>query len=328
MPKLFWKLIGALFILWGVLYEGVLVKHYGWDQGVYFWLCNVSVLLAGIALFQGSKNLVIALLSPLLLTQSVWLLDATLRAALGHDILGLTEQIYQPGIGLFEFGLSLHHFFILPTLIFAAFTLENKKGHPGRIILFLAVVLMSCSYFLFPAEQNVNCAHAPCIPDLEHMKGTQYAILFSTLVTTLSMGIARFFSRSLGMRVLSGKNQRRALFAYLAAMVLASTLSAASVYRKNAIPSFSCKGPWENQDVKIDCRFTTEYIRDWMVLQYRMDNKTNRLRECTSQIEANGKKELLQDGLTIEPKSHLDISILIHYPSSNSQIQLSASCLP
>lgn len=328
MPKLFWKISGSLFIVWGVIYESILIHHYGWNQGMYLWLCNLSVVLAGIGLLLESKNLIVALLCPLFLTQSVLLVDLVTRALIGHDLLGLTEELYQPGIRLYEFAFSMHHLFLLPLLIFAAFLLENKKSTAGRWVLGLSLVILPLSYFIFPPEQNINCMHAPCIPDLEHLKGKQYSLIFGILFPLLCMGLARLFTRGPGTRVLSGKNQRFALYVYYASVLASIILSGVSIGRKSKIPSFSCTPPWENADVRIQCRFTTEYIKDWMVLQYRLDNKTRRLRECSSFIEANGKKELLQDGLFIEPASSSDISILIHYPAANSEIQLTANCKP
>lgn len=249
MIHYFWKTLGILFLCWGILYEALLLKHTGWDQGLYLWVGNLCVVLCGIALLIPSKSLVIALLSTLILSQSLWIFDNTARAFLGHDFWGLTEALYQPGISLLEFILALHPLFVLPILVLATFVFENKKGHPGRTILVMAVLILPLSYFVFPAEQNINCLHAPCFSALGYFKGKQYSIVFPSLFLLASIGIARS-CRSLTTRVLSGKNLKRAFGLFAFVMLLMSTIAGLSLYRKSKLHT-----PPEKEGVRLsaDC---------------------------------------------------------------------------
>jgi hypothetical protein len=321
------KLLSVISLLWGCFHIYVLVQNYGPEQGEYLWYCNVALFLSAFALFFESKTAAIALLSPLILTQSLWIIDLTARAFLKHDIFGFTESLFQPGMGMVEFLSSHHHFYTFPTLLLAVFILEKRSFRVSPILFLLAVILLPLSYFYFPETQNINCMKAPCFPELEHFKGKQYSILFALGALAISLLFGRLLSNTLGTRVLSGKNRRIAIGIYFFTLALGTGVSYLTYQEKIKIPRFTCKGPWENETVRIRCKFTNDYIKDWMVFVYEMENKLDKPQECSSFIEIDGKKELLQNGLSVPAKKRTSVPILIHYPMKDSLVQLSAECM-
>lgn len=316
------KLAGGLFFLF-LFHSAVQISTFGWTQGTYFWFCNLALFLGSLAIFFQRKDLVTVLLSVLIPTQFFWIFDHLKRSITGTDFFGVTEALYHPGVSTLGFLIGHYHYFLIPVLLYAFFSMPDRKPQLLKSLLILALGVIPLSRYLFPEDQNINCTVNSCFENLPSLQGSLYTIVFVLILLLICFGTGFLLTKKLQPVTISEK-KNRTIFMVLIVVGLCST--GLGYFRKQRVPKFACNGPYENEVVKVRCDFLTEHIQDWMVLHYELENKTDAVQECSSFIEFEGKKELFQDGLTIEAKSPLKLSILIHYPAKDTKIDLSATC--
>lgn len=149
--KLGWT---AWLVAWAPLYW----RHYGPQN--FLWLCDISNIVVGLALWLESPFLFSTQALSVLLVQILYTVDLFWRAALGRHLLGGTEYMFDPAIPLHVRLVSLFHVAIPPLLLWAV----RRLGYDRRALpwqtLFAWAVLAVC-FFLFGPEKDLNWVWGP-----------------------------------------------------------------------------------------------------------------------------------------------------------------------
>lgn len=321
------RLGSSVFLAWTAVNTYLSLSRYGWDQGMYWWFCNLAMAGVAVALWLRHSGILIGWISIALFTQTFWVFDNLYRVATGSNLFGLVEFMYQPGLPMDEFVVSHYHFFILPAALFALFFLEEKKV-PMWVVVFINALIFGVSYFVFPAAQNINCIHAPCAPAIQHWAGTTYSIAFFAIVCSFCLAVSRglfcFYRRVRpGPR---GKAQLTWLF--IVFCLLGVAVSVYDVRYKRSIPAFSCAEPFEDDRVRVACDFTLDHAEKVMALVYRVDNRLDRTQLCTSFLEHDGQNEVLSSGIVVGARKKLKLTTFVSYPTEEVRAHVWADCRP
>ena len=72
-----WFNVGAIiFLVWGVINSWFGISRYGFEQGMYFWFCNLALFAVAYGVWRKNPSWLIAWLSFALFTQSFWIESA------------------------------------------------------------------------------------------------------------------------------------------------------------------------------------------------------------------------------------------------------------
>src|SRR4051812_24256411 len=94
-----WFTLGAFFFgLWGIANTWITVAHYGWDQGMYLWYCNVALLATAVGLGLKNRGLLLAFLGVATFTQPLYVFDSLWHLTTGNSLFAVAEFMYQPGM--------------------------------------------------------------------------------------------------------------------------------------------------------------------------------------------------------------------------------------
>jgi len=97
-------------------------------------------------------------------------------------------------------------------------------------------------------------------------------------------------------------------------------------FLQKTLPAFRCSAPFENSEVKMSCKFTTENGDGNMWLVYTIVNKLPIQKICASSISINGNKRIMHKDITLKPNKKYDFEFIVPYPKKNSIGSLSAFC--
>ena len=122
----FFKTIGYVFLLWAATNTYFGMVRYGWDEGMYWWFCNLCLGSMGAVLVFDHWGWGLGWISVALATQTFWITDNFWRIFTGKNLFGLVEFMYQPGNPFEEFLISHYHFYILPVGITYLFVTKGE----------------------------------------------------------------------------------------------------------------------------------------------------------------------------------------------------------
>lgn len=329
MINVLFKILSVALFAWGVANTALSMTKYGLESGMYFWFCNIALLLSGPALWLPSRSLLVGLFSVACFTETLWIVDNLYRLIFHDNLFGMVEFIYQPGMPGFEFLLSHYHYFLIPTWILALCLIPKQpKNRSWLYVIVGSFLICGASYFFFSREENVNCIHEPCFPSVASWGGVLYTIVFFILITGVSLAISwgsdRFFGKIVAPRV----KVKPVLATYFAFVALAALVTLADVTYKSSLPSFRCEKPMEDSRIKIDCRYTYEFDDNLMKLAYRVTNKTSSPMTCTTQLDYYGQYEPLHPNVALPAHSSRTLAMLIPYPKKSVVARIAASCVP
>ncbi len=326
------RLSGLALILWAAVNTYVSIARYGLDQGLYWWFCNLALWGSGAAILARSRGCLIFILSAAAMTQPFWVLDNLWRLATGANLFGLVEYMYQPGHPMSEFVLGRYHYFAIPATVLAILRL-SRGGSPALAwSMVWGPLILAVSYFVFPREQNINCAHAPCFPALEHWAGLPYAIRFAALWLVLNMTLAFALDRLFASPRLNERVVTIVRRAAVAALVAGLVVSAWDVWYKSGLPSFHCVDGSPSAGVDARCLYTTEGENHpdappAMSLAYQLTCTQAAARVCTSLLEHDGEELVLHTGVVVEPSTSRILHALVPYPARDVRAVLKVTCV-
>jgi nitrate reductase gamma subunit len=325
----FFRGLGAFFLSWFTASTIHSVLLYGWDKGSYLWIDNLVLFGLAVSLILRKRSVAIVTLSFGLTNQLLLLIDNVNRMAIGKNPLGLSEFLYQPGMGMLEFLFHHSHWFTLPILVATALLLKPEKKSTWISAIATHAVVLLVSRFFFSFEANVNCMHHACYAPMESWQGKAYAVVFLIGNLVLTGLLAVMLDRSIRLKGRVTKKRTELIYHRVALCSLVAVMFIAmDVIYKISLPSFVCEGASETDDVKVSCGYTTDYTDNWMYMSYSLQNKKPSSRECSSYIEVDGKRDLLQESLVIRGKRKSEIAVLIPYPKKTMRVHLSADCRP
>jgi len=98
------------------------------DAGFYsmFWICNVSVLLAGIALLRGDFLLVQSTICSVAFAHLSWCLDVGLHLAGRKMVIGTAYYVFDPKRTNIEIIATLHHVWFIPLCLVLVHNSQGK----------------------------------------------------------------------------------------------------------------------------------------------------------------------------------------------------------
>jgi hypothetical protein len=121
-------------------------KAYGPTNFLYF--CDVALLLTCVAIWMENSLLISASAVGILIPQAVWVADF-FGGIIGHQPIGMTAYMFNPGLSLFTRGLSFFHFWLPFVLVWLIW----RIGYDSRALKVwtgLAWCLMLVGYFILP----------------------------------------------------------------------------------------------------------------------------------------------------------------------------------
>lgn len=299
--------------------------RYGWEGGMYFWFSNLALMGSAHGFLMRDAGVLIAVLSLGCFTQIFWVLDEWTFLTTGLNRLGLIDYLLQPGLPLSEFILNHHFHFSLLIALYGLLKLPRKKTRSLLYILILNPLLYALSYFLFPSDLNINCAHESCLSPLNFLSGPLYTLTFGAVVLALhivvGMGLEKVFSRRIP------KNHERKIMLLIYVFTGLGFLATGwGIVRKAQLPHLSCVAKEESPIAKVKCRYTVDYDAGQLLLVYEMRNKTRFPTLCKSSFEVNGQIQTLNELIVLEPHEVKKLDAIFDYPQKDTVIYLKASC--
>jgi hypothetical protein len=162
---------------WLVVWAPVYWRQYGAQNFLYF--CDLGNLLIGIGLWLESALIFSWVASGLLLFQTLYTVDLAGALLTGRHVIGGTEYMFDPNLGMAVRLLSLFHVVTPPLLLWMIFRLGyDSRGWKLQTLMAWAVVPIN--YFWRP-ERDVNWARGPFLHEQHAVPG--WAYLFFYLIT-------------------------------------------------------------------------------------------------------------------------------------------------
>lgn len=315
-----------MLLAWAAINTSISMARYGIEQGVYWWFCNLAMIGVGLGLWFRHEGWLLGFLSIASFTQTFWIIDNIYRITTGENLFGLVEFMYQPGNPMDEFLLSHYHFFILPTGVLGLVLLKERKRLSHWWLAATNAFIFGMSYFAFPASQNLNCIHEPCLPALEKYRGPVYSLLFFAAVCAGCLLLSEVARRKLAKIKLRKADRELAFTAYGIVCALALVMTAIDVRHKLSLPRFACADGPVTGEVDVRCRFTLEHAPRVLALTYHIRNLASEPRECRTFLEHDGKKEPMDERVRVEGRGEKDVRTLLAYPDGNVTARLTAEC--
>ncbi len=324
-PARNWYAIGGYAMLaWAAVNSLLSMYRYGIDQGMYWWFCNLAMIGVGAAMVAQHRGWLVGFLAIASFTQTFWIIDNIWRVTVGENLLGLVEFMYQPGNPMDEFLVSHYHFFIIPTGVLALLFLKKKHDLPVWAVIATNAGIFGASYFLFPAEQNVNCIHEPCLWSLEHWRGPTYSIVFSSSVCAGCLFISWLAKRGLDRLKMTKWRKTVAIRAYAVTCGLALVLTVVDVAAKVRMPSFACD---EVVGAPGQCRYTLEDSPETLRLVVKMENPELTAATCRAVVvQGPYEEKLAEERFALEAGESRDIRFLVPYPKEDVRARVVTRC--
>jgi hypothetical protein len=126
----------------------------------FLWLCDLCNFILLVACWTENSLLFSSQLLAVLIIDLLWCLDVAVRLATGSHLIGGTEYMFNPAIGLSIRLLSLFHVFTPPLIVYALLRVGyDRRGLLVQTVLSWLVFLL-CIFITDPAR-NINWAFGP-----------------------------------------------------------------------------------------------------------------------------------------------------------------------
>jgi hypothetical protein len=173
-PRLRWLALG-----WLAVYLPAYTLAYGLAN--FLFLCNLTVFLAAVGLWTGSRLLLSSQAVAMVMVGLLWTADLVSRLVTGAHLIGGTEYMWEPQWPLFTRLLSLYHV-VLPVLLVVVLRRigYDRRGYLLQSVISLVAVSLGR---LFGPEPNIN--HAFVDPILKRTWGgaaTHIGVIVGALV--------------------------------------------------------------------------------------------------------------------------------------------------
>ncbi len=321
-----WFNIGALvFGLWGLANTAVSIGRYGWEQGMYLWFCNLALLATAFGLWRRNRDLLLAFLGVATFTQPLYVIDSLLRLFSSTSLLGASEFMYQPGMGIGEFLLSRYHYFVIPTMAFALFRLPKGRSRLLTYIASFEVGIFSLSY-IFPFSQNINCIHESCFESLQYA-GPLYSLGFFLLILSGNVAGSLAWDWVLGKAAARPEWGKKIAVGFGVLLGLGVLLTGADTLYKKRLPKLTCAPPFEDSGVRVQCLYTLEDEPGLVELTYTIENKLDVAQHCDARGDLFGEYEEMKEALYLKPHEKIRLKALLPYPPQDAELKVAASCI-
>ncbi len=324
-----WFFAGSVFFgSWAVANTLLSITRYGFDQGVFWWFCNLALIGTAYGLLKKDRGVLLAFLSIACFTQVFWLIDNVYRIATGGNLFGLVEFLYRPGLPLDEFILAHYHYFTLPVCLTALYFLgkSKKRSNAWRIALLLNPLIFAASYFLFPAEQNINCIHTPCLAGSENLTGPLYSLSFWTVIFALHLGALWYWEGLFNGLVRTPARSRNVTRLFAATCLVAIFLGVLDTQVKLAQPALVCAPDTWTKSVRIGCEYTLDHSPGNMVFRYRVTNLTDSQLLCRAEASTQFSTFTLSGDLELAGGESRSFARVLPYPDASVRVVLDATC--
>ncbi len=321
----FFKTIGYLFLLWAAANTYLSFTRYGWDEGMYWWFCNLCLGSIGAVLVFDHWGWGLGWISVALATQTFWITDNFWRIFTGRNLFGLVEFMYQPGNPTDEFLLSHYHFYILPVGITYLFVTKDQRWLPApkQALVHAGIFFVS---WLFPENQNVNCIHRTCMPGAEWMRGPIYSVLFTAFICLLSLAIGLALKPWILRHRPSEKGRTTAVRVFLLWCLATVAFLYLDIREKSKIPSFRCTNENKTSTESVFCRFTLEGAPQVLEMHYDVINHEAVEKKCETLFRMGDLEKPSPNVLRLSPFEKRKITSSFRYPNSDMTINLRLRC--
>ena len=316
---------GFILAVWAGINTYIDISRYGMEQGFYWWFCNLALIGMAMGILFKHRGWLTGFLSIACFTQVFWLIDNQYRTLMGKNLLGLVEFMYQPGLPIDEFLLSHYHYFTIPVALLALIFLPTKKSNALLLISIFNPFIFAVSYFLFPASQNVNCIHEPCIPSLVDWRGPTYSMVFWSVIFTVHLLIGAGFEKYFSRKVFNTAFKKRALNLFLVFCLFALVQVVIDTRYRLSLPSFKCESE-SLPLMKVACGFTLDHAPNQMKFVYRMTNLENKIQQCSTFLILKNQEIPLHQYFFVSPLERKRLEVVLPYPDKDISVTLSARC--
>lgn len=323
----FFKTIGYIFLLWCAANTYLSFSRYGWDEGMYWWFCNLCLGSMGAVLVWDHWGWGLGWISVALATQTFWITDNFHRIFTGNNLFGLVEFMYQPGNPWDEFLLSHYHFYILPVGITYLFVTQDQRRLPAAIQACVHASIFFVSW-LFPVNQNVNCIHRTCMPGMEWMAGPVYSVLFTAFICGLSLAIGAVLEPWIKRHRPSEAGRTKAVRLFSLWCLFTVALLYLDVREKSKIPAFHCTQENKTPGEAVFCRFTLEGAPKVLEMHYDVENKDAFEKKCETLFRVGELEKPSPDFLRLAPHERRKMTSTLRYPMSEMTLNLRLKCEP
>lgn len=174
-----WLKIGwtGWLLVWAPLYW----RQYGAQNFLYF--CDLGNILIGVGLWLESALIFSWVACGVLLFQTLYVIDLVGRVLTGHHLIGGTEYMFDPHLGVAVRLLSLFHVVTPPLLLWAI----RRLGYDRRGWRYQAVmtwIVVPINHYWRP-EQDVNWARGLFFREQHVVPGFVYLVAYLVVVTLL-----------------------------------------------------------------------------------------------------------------------------------------------
>lgn len=315
---------GVFFILWGLTNTYLGIERYGLASGEYLWFCNIALFAIGFALVVKSPKWIVSFLAAALISQTFWIADNIFRLLTKKNLFGVVEFMYQPGYPMDEFIVSHYHIFVIPTALLSLFFLNKKRYNTIPVTIGVGLVVFALSPF-FPYERNVNCSKAPCFNGMPDY-GIVYQIVFPLVFIAANTMLAVLL-KNIHLKMNPTRRVKNfAVGVYIFTIALSTAMIYADVHYKESLPSFKCAKPYENDGVRISCKYTSEIGNNRMLLSYNVENMNAKKKNCISRINIANDEHVMQDNIILEPFQKHTLKFEMPYPQASVIVNLSINC--
>jgi hypothetical protein len=319
--------VGWSLLAWATYSVTLDLTRYGAAWGRYWWFCNLALIGIGYGIVAKDRGLLIGFVAIACYTQIFWIFDNLFVVLSGQPRFGLVDYLYQPSFPMDEFLLTHYHYFTLPIAVVAILLMEKARESAVKKALFFNPLIFGVSYFVFPAEQNVNCIHRSCFPGLESLQGPLYALGFWGGIFLVHLAVAWVMEKHAFPWIGSRVAAKRAVIGLMGACcVLGSFLTYKNIQVRAAIPVARC----ENQpigSVGVQCSYLRFSSKESVAMAYRGVNDSESRVLCRVEMSGHGARQLLHEQLPLEPRSSLQLETLLDTPKQDVAMRLDYWCV-
>lgn len=319
--------VGWALLAWATFSVTLDLARYGAAWGRYWWFCNLALIGIGYGIVTKDRGLLIGFVAIASYTQVFWIFDNLFVVISGKPRFGLVDYLYTPSFPMDEFLLTHYHYFTLPIAIIAILLMKEVKGSAVKKALLFNPLIFGVSYFVFPADQNVNCIHRSCFPGYESLQGPLYALGFWGAIFIVHLAVAWALESRVFPFLRANFLAKRAVFSMMVGFCfLGCFLTYQNIQVRAAIPVAKC----DNQtigSVGVQCSYLKFSSKESLVMAYRAVNLSHSRVLCRVEMTGHGARQLLHEQLPLEPESSLQLEVLLDTPKENTALRLDYWCV-
>ncbi len=319
--------VGWSLLAWATFSVTLDLARYGAAWGRYWWFCNLALIGIGYGIVAKDRGLLIGFVAIASYTQVFWIFDNLFVVLSGKPRFGLVDYLYQPSFPMDEFLLTHYHYFTLPIAIVAILLMKEVKGSAVKKALIFNPFIFGVSYFVFPADQNVNCIHRSCFPGYESLQGPFYALGFWGAIFLVHLAVAWALEQRAFPYLRASFVAKRAVVGLMVAFcVLGSFLTYKNIQVRAAIPVARCDKQTIGS-VGVQCSYLRFNSKESVVMSYRAVNDSDSRVLCRVEMTGHGARQLLHEQLPLEPQSSVQLEALLDTPKQDVAMRLDYWCV-